>query len=217
MADRWEPNKYADEGEPKLAIPYENRFYSGRNYSLFAILADVRNGRGFAGIDTGNGFVPIDDPRGLPDDVSEPVKADSDRWDGDGHSHSWFTVAELLAYDWTQTTKHRGYVSAAEYYEWNRWRRGRGESPESYSGDIFGAQIEKVSEEEMRRRIETVTGGDWYRQEDKVHELLSNVHCRVEWEQPYYKSVRSFWSDTIPQLLRLGKPEEVRIVFWFDN
>jgi hypothetical protein len=118
-ADRWEPNKYADdEGEPKLAIPYEKRFYSGRNYDLFGILADVRNGRGFAGLDTGDGFVPIDDPRGLPVDVSEPVKADSDRWDGDGHSHSWFTVAELLAYDWTQTTKHRGYLPAAKFWRW---------------------------------------------------------------------------------------------------
>src|SRR5262249_46209472 len=114
-ADKWAPNEDAgDEGEPILALAYKNRFYSDRNYNLFGILANVRNGSGFAGCDTGDGFVPISEPRGIPDDVSKEVKAEADRWDGDGHSHSWLTVTELMAYDWTQTTKLRGYVSAAE-------------------------------------------------------------------------------------------------------
>ncbi len=99
-ADRWEPNPDADEeGQPSLTITYSERFYSDRNYDLFSILADVRNGSGFAGCDTGDGFVPIDEPRGLPADVSEEVLADSISWNGDGHSHSWFTVAELFEYD----------------------------------------------------------------------------------------------------------------------
>src|SRR5262249_2591595 len=157
------------------------------NYNLFGILANVRNGSGFAGCDTGDGFVPISVPRGLPGDVSDEVRAETNRWGEDGHSHSWFTVAELLAYDWTQTTRLRGFVSAVNYYEWNRWRRQEGEGPDSYSGDIWGAGIEKVSEDEIRRRIEALTGGDWRRQEDKVKEGLAKVFCQVEWEQPYYK------------------------------
>lgn len=213
-ADRWEPS----EEEPgSQRIPRKKRFYSDRNYNLFAILADVRNGYGFAGCDTGNGFVPIADPRGIPEDVSELVQAESDRWEGDGHSHSWFTVAELLNYDWTQTTKHRGFVSAAQYYEWNRWQREDGEGPNSYCGDVHGGSIEKVSEAELRSRIESITGGDWYRSEEKVLANLPSVYCQVEWELPYYKSARGFLSETIPQLLRLGKPDEVRIVFFFDN
>ena len=129
----------------------------------------------------------------------------------------WFTVAELLAYDWTQLTKLRGYVSAAEYYEWNRWRREDGESPESYCGDVSGASIEKISETDLRQRIEATTSGDWYRSEDKVREELASVYCQVEWETAYYKSAREFLSNTMPRLWRLGKPEDVRIVFWFDN
>ena len=215
-ADRWSPDEYAgDEGEPPLQIAYEDRFYSGRNYSLFGILADVRNGRGFAGIDTGNGFVPIDDPRGLPENACAEVKADSDRWGGDGHSHSWFTVAELLAYDWTQVTKHRGFVDAAEFWKWNRWNRQRSESPESYCGDIGGGGIRKVIEAEMLHLLEPY-GKDWSAQE-LIKKDLGSVYCQAEWEQPYYKLVRSFWSDTVPRLLRLGTPEAVRIVFWFDN
>jgi hypothetical protein len=46
---------------------------------------------------------------------------------------------------------------------------------------------------------------------------LQNTYCQVEWETPYYKAASDFWSSTIPKLLRLGKPEDVRIVFWFDN
>ena len=89
-------------------VPYEKAFYNGRNYDLFAILADVRNGRGFAGCKTGDGFNIIDEPRGLPNDVSSEVKSQAESWDGDGHSHSWFTLAELESFDWDQTTKHEG-------------------------------------------------------------------------------------------------------------
>ena len=217
-ADKWPPNKYADEeGEPPHILDYKDSFYHDRNYNLFAILADVRNGSGFAGCDTGNGFVPICEPRGVPDDVSEQVASESDRMGVDGHSHSWLTVDELLAYDWTQTSKLRGFVNAAEYYEWNHWRRKEGEGPESYRGDIFGGSVEKISEKELRRRIEELTDGDWSRQEEKVKEGLPSVYCQVEWEQPYYKVARKFLAETMPRLWRLGKPEDVRIVFWFDN
>ncbi len=58
-ADQWTPNEYAgDEGEPPLTIRYEDRFYTSRNYNLFGILANVRNGRGFAGCNIGDGDLP---------------------------------------------------------------------------------------------------------------------------------------------------------------
>ena len=41
-----------------------------RNYRAFAVLADVRNGYGFAGFSTGDAVIPISEPRGLPDDMS---------------------------------------------------------------------------------------------------------------------------------------------------
>lgn len=214
-ADQWEPNEYADEGEDGLEIPYQKRFYSGRNYDLFGILADVRNGRGFAGVDTGDGYVPMDDPRGLPEDVSPQVKADSDHWGSDGHSHSWFTVSELLAYDWTRTTKLRGWIDAATFWSWERISRARGDSPRGWCGGISGGDVRKVTEDEMRELLKPY-GTDWSA-EDRIKEELRSVYCQCEWEQPYYKTVREFWSNTMPRLLHLGKPDEVRIVFFFDN
>lgn len=215
-ADRWTPNRYAgEEGEPDIRIEYEDRFYTGRNYDLFGILADVRNGSGFAGCDTGDGFVPISEPRGIPDDVSPEVAAESSRWGEDGHSHSWLSVQELLDYDWTRTTKHRGWVSAPTFWAWNRLDRKRGESPRSWSGMVDGGAIKKVTEPEMLQLLEQY--GDSWSAEDRIKRDLGGHHCLVEWEQPYYKAARHFLSDTLPRLWRLGKPDEVRIVFWFDN
>ena len=73
---------------------HADEMYNGRSYYLFAILADVRNGS--SGID------PIDYPRGIPDDASSGYKYVVDRWDGDGHSHSYFTLDELLNFDWSK-------------------------------------------------------------------------------------------------------------------
>ena len=115
-ADKW--NKYDDDDyeEGDLTVNYEDRFYHNRNYDLFAILADVRNGRGFAGICTGDGFIPISAPKGLPDDICDQVKKEADRWEGDAHSHSHFLLSELISYDYKgQTTKHRGWVDSKNY------------------------------------------------------------------------------------------------------
>jgi len=52
-----------------------------RNYEVFGALAGVR----------GDG----PDPKGLPDDITETVLNASDMWDGDGHSHSYYSLAEF--------------------------------------------------------------------------------------------------------------------------
>jgi hypothetical protein len=106
-------NCYDCKGAGKTAKEYHER-----NYDLFAMLADVRNGTGFAGVDTGDGFVPLADPRGLPTDTSirdtDTSDVDEDYvWLGD-HSFSYCTLAEALSYDYDRTTKHRKMVSRGE-------------------------------------------------------------------------------------------------------
>lgn len=73
---------------------FAKTMYNGRSYYLFSILADVRNGSGE--------IEPIDYPRGIPDDASSGYKYVVDRWDGDGHSHSYFTLDELINFDWSK-------------------------------------------------------------------------------------------------------------------
>jgi len=93
-ADKWE--KDGDE----WSVPYNLEYYNGRNYYLFAILADVRN----------DGDVePINYPKGIPDDASTGYLYKCDQWDSDAHSHSYFTLDELLNVDWSEYEP--GYIS----------------------------------------------------------------------------------------------------------
>ncbi|MEN6425986.1 MAG: hypothetical protein ABFE13_11520 [Phycisphaerales bacterium] len=98
-----------------------------RNYVAFAILADVRNGYGFAGVDTGDPVVPISQPRGLPED-SPAATAFDEGYFGD-HSFSWVTLKELLALDLDGPVVQRGMVTKEQAEEIKR-----GKSPETWCG-----------------------------------------------------------------------------------
>lgn len=86
-ADDWE---FDDDDDEKIWKCGE-RFYSGRNYHLFAILAQVR---------TWDTSESISEPKGIPDDASYAYKYMCDQWHGDAHSHSYLTLEELLEVDW---------------------------------------------------------------------------------------------------------------------
>lgn len=212
-ADQWEKD---EDGKPFL--DYKKSFYHDRNYNLFAILADVRNGCGFAGIRTGEGFEPISNPRGLPIDVSKEVKREFEAYGTDGHSHSYFTVKELMEYDWTQTTKCCGYLTALEFFDWHRWRKGDGEAPESYRSDVSGGAVKKISISEMVFiKNKADKKGTYQQREDWIKEKYPSTYTCVEWKIEYYKEAETFLGRTLPRLWRLGAPEDVRIVFFFDN
>lgn len=88
-ADEWIEDTDPDAHSPKM-INRQTRFYSGRNYFLFGVLAGVR-------YDCPN---PIAADRGIPADLSPELLAEKKAWDGDGHSHSWASLTELINADW---------------------------------------------------------------------------------------------------------------------
>jgi hypothetical protein len=215
--------------------------YQSRNYDLFAILANVRNGSGFAGCDTGDGFKPIAMPRGIPRDVSVEARIELEKYGVDGHSHSYFTLAELLDYDWEgQKTKHRGWVDPWNFEIWRK--KGK---PQTWSGGVEGNSINHVSNTQMARMIAEGniqwigpepdedswkdreyttelqrTMGNWPLPEGSVGAAIrdkQSYYTLVEWEESYANSAKKFLDSTIPKLKSLGKPENVRIVFFFDN
>lgn len=95
-ADTWESEDYGD-GNIHWSN-YPSSLYSGRNYSLFEKLAGVRS------YDTGNA---ICDPKGIPEDASDAYIYVTEQWEGDGHSHSYFTLTELLEHDWSLYSEFR--------------------------------------------------------------------------------------------------------------
>jgi hypothetical protein len=182
-------------------------WYGGRNYDLFGMLANVRNGVGFAGVKTGDGFTPIAMPRGLPDDLSlalkkrlDPPEDDEsgDIWLGE-HNHSWLLLRELIEYDWKgQVTGHYGWVDAEEYQSWKRNRK-----PTSWCTGVSGTSIRHATNKEMENCIKR---GD-----------TENVYTLVGWVETYADSAGSFYTKTLPALRQLGPPDKIRIVFGFDS
>ena len=71
--------------------------FTDQHYGSFGLLAGVRNY---------SAVTPISEPRGIPDDVSDEVRRKS-KHSGEAHNASWFTLAELLAYDWDQLIEDR--------------------------------------------------------------------------------------------------------------
>jgi hypothetical protein len=92
--------------EKKVNVGYkiiknnECLFEDGKQYNLYAWLADVRNNRGIK---------PISTPRGLPDDVSSELRRKPENWyDGDGtHSHTWLSVEQLLDVNYEETIEFK--------------------------------------------------------------------------------------------------------------
>lgn len=188
--------KYEDEPEMRARVDFD------RDYDLFAILGNVRNGHGFAGIRTGSGFEPMSDGRGYPSDMSSAA----DEAMSHEHSATWVTLAEILAYDWERTTQKRGVVDAATFERWDRVKSWSPE-PESYSGDVRGPRIRHISNDEMRLAIKN--GVD-----------LNGLHTAVEWGETYASAAHQLWTKALPVMLKLGAAngyDNVRLVMDFDS
>ena len=124
------------------------------------------------------------------------------------HSGSYLTLKELLEYDWTQKHTTIGVLSQEEYAN----SIYKGEYPSSWSGDVWGNGIVKVSEKEM---IDIIEGR---------YPVKEGLHYYVQCEFPqttYAEEAGMFYSKVIPALKTLipegGTAEDVRIVFDFDS
>lgn len=181
------------------------RGYGERNYHLFAVLAGVRNGTGFAGVKAAEPIQPIAGPRGVPADFQINKHGYTNRWlrdRGEGvwlgdHSHSHATLAEIQAYAWDQPHRKCGVVNAANYALFKE--RG---APEE-CGSIEGPGIRHVSNAEMER---TIAAG-----------ATTNLYTQISWTVPLRESIGEGWFAFMDMLASIGAPADVRIVFGFDS
>ena len=189
-----------------------DEWYSSRNYSVFAYLADVRNGTGFAGVITGNPVVPIAQPRGFPDDLSDEAVSWFNHYGGD-HTESWLLVDEVLDYDWESDQVHQGVVDEQQYQIW----KAKGQ-PQNWSGDVSGGGVRNVSNAEM----DVILTG----RECGFKHCVNPDHSRREPGVSYFTVVK--WTtpasgdckhliDRMKVLKFLTKDRECRIVFNFDS
>lgn len=173
-----------------LPIVHEG-FYTDRSYYVFSILADVRNARG---------FVPISEPKGLPDDVSPLVKRSSDSWGCDAHSHSYLTLKEIMDYDWfASSPKLRGVMDIMTYTKFKQTG-----DPYPYCDSVSGPKI---------RTIDRGTANEYY-----IGCSDPNLYVQVEWYEQC-SNISDEFLKKLPELVDLseGDMESIRLVFWFDN
>lgn len=199
------------------------RWYRNRNYDVFAILTgSVRNGFGFAGVSTGDGFRGITNlPRNIPDDASTIVR-DHNLWT---HSPSWLLLPEITSFDWDQVTKHYGVIPMrardANAFEalhgnstYETWRMVSPRvAPSSYAGGVMGRGIKTVTPEDADVLLSDP-------QALSARDAImgsARFYVRVEWIETYRESASDFLEFVDQMLVSLGDPANTRIVFGFDS
>lgn len=194
----------------------ESRYEQQRHYQLFAVLAGVRNGRGFAGVPTGEAVTPIAEPRGLPEDFSvigeyrdshplanldhmdprrrkyhttdEPLE----QWMGD-HTHSWLEGDEMLT--WFAAAPEvlkTGIVSREDYEAWDSEK-----GFDSYCGGISGPSVVVVND----NAVEKEEKPNW-------------THIRCHWKVDLKQELAYFFEEVDRLRSEHGR---VRFVFGFDS
>lgn len=178
--DKWEINPYYDKNNGSTEYNHVSCFLD-RDYDLFATLADVRN----------YGLIkPMCQPRGLPKDANIYTLQESLSWGEDGHSHSWFTMKELLKYPET-SYKQCGYISP--------------ESAEALPDKLPDEWCGGTSDETWVFR-------EWTRNDNVLERLIKSIKD-VMIDSLYLK-----WSSTEEQEAKILKfADRFRIIFWFDN
>lgn len=187
------PNSYYDSKHPEGEYnqPTSQYVYHHRNYYLFGKLADVR-GEGPA----------LKSVRGVPKDASKDYVAIVEKWEGDGHTHHWYTLEELLAHDWYNKTKYKGYVDLMNYVEYKKYG-----NPIHY-GLLYPNTYNIISNAEMDAL---------YKKIKKSPEIENkNVLTLIEWEESDADNCMHFM-EAINYMKLLGDPDKVRMVFFFDN
>lgn len=162
--------------------------YDGRNYALFATLANVRN--------YGN-TAYVSDPKGLPDDTTDFVKSEWESWEFDGHSCSYLTLRELLDFhEAGHPLKRRGMLSPKQQKELDD-----GILPEHWCQDTNQIGYEfREWEEENYVLLPLI---------DKLKERCDELNMIYDFA---WSSNNSDMRNSAYE-----KAKDIRIVFWFDN
>ncbi|MFT5708001.1 MAG: hypothetical protein ACI9ES_002303 [Oceanospirillaceae bacterium] len=179
-ADHFKRNHYfgidEDEGEKELEVV---ELCGSRNYSMFTALCGVR--------DYTDKSPKISAPKGLPDDVTDFVRKESDDIYSDGHSRSYVTLAEVKAFvDKNDPVKFSGLLNPSAVKDFDE----NGVLPTSW------CQGTNQADYEFR---------EW---EDNTYSPLKTLFELMA------KRFRPYWNvdDLMPEDM-----EKFRIVFWFDN
>lgn len=205
---------------------YEDLFYTGRNYSLFGILAGVRDSK----------MKMISDEKGFPDDASDEVSKYFESWGCDAHTPSYLSLKELVEYPWDEPLYTQNVTLELEdYIGWVIFEKDRDISP--INRETWGHKHNIIESKYVDPYIQKIKSGEL-----KMEEATNLIHseckkyCFLRPNSPTpaettsvvsltYKcsgaELASGFMKTIEAMKKISDGpdsyEDVRIVFWFDN
>jgi hypothetical protein len=133
-------------------------------------------------------FEYISAPRGLPQDLSEQLLGWHASWDGYAVAESWLSLEELDAFDWHgKQIVRRGMVDPAAAHLFPPGRRG-------------------------------FPLAEWPKGLPIAVSNQSRNGAEVRWIETYAEAAGDeFMIEALEKLHSYGRPQDVRIVFWFDQ
>ena len=209
----------SQEEKNKITREFFNQSPEGRNYTVFALLADVRNGFGFAGCEI---FKPLKHfpLRGLPAEAYEEME-DSEWYNGGYHSFNHFTYEELIKSDlWEQPVNEKGYIQIDVFLKYLKAKETNpNTTPESYCGDSWGSGIEKIGSRDIRKKMFEGSLEQWIKEKE---EQDIKVYVKHDWEDRTCLQDSAFYhwlkSDAMKNLVEeSGGSDDVRIIVSFDS
>lgn len=189
-----------------------------RNYRMFAAMADVRN--------YGDGVTPFPFARrGLPEDVSSATMQYMLRNDGDYHSHTYFTLEELMSVDLDENcTKIQVALFPLQYMHWKETGEVLDDVEEEWSAKNRTKDPihREVTEDEM---LLLLASGDPKKLTKKCDELFARSKQKKVVGGPYVSTyVPVSYRRLLPDLPKLidalgeyGPPDRVRVIIAYDN
>jgi len=195
--------------------PIKTTFKFNRHYLLFAILANVRNGFGFAGVKTFTPITPITSERGIPEELQKVIvegeaplyncwyaseyanenEEEIGSWIGD-HSFTWMTLKEILDWEhWDKREQIYGILDKDEYYR----SIAQGNNPKYWCGGVSGTNVNIASCEE-----------------EFVKNPTKYSHINCNWVGDSYKE---YCHEFLKEVERIKKEHNENIIFFcgFDS
>ncbi len=212
MAPQWPTYPFPKDDEGNMIWPEDDP--TCRSYNVFALIAGVRNGTGFAGVPTHKPIEPIAANRGWPEDLDpkhdqhdyslgDPPE---DHWYPGDHSFTWASIAELRKADWGRAIDAVGIARA---HIWDAFIEDPdADCPGSWCGGVGGRDVVIMNADEYAKAKQagTLPKGD--------------INVRGSWTwNPLKRTGFYTWlfGDRVNTLIEEHGLENLRLLIGFDS
>lgn len=210
----------SNESRINIHVPYQHQIYKGRNYLLFGVLAGVRTSE-----------CQKFEPKGFPEDASLIVREMYDQYGSDAHTPSYLTLKELESIDWNKECVPQTYnVTERQLKELEFVLRVyEGESKGGFKSKVKCGQYDKEMYNANVYDIYNIIKTPWtsrvsahyFPEYGKKYGKASREKLvEIEAATPIEYILEGFNRNVIFKLETWEPhtdPENIRIVFWFDN